>query len=262
MTPIARILAGAVAGEDGLRLTIPSDWMQGRTSYGGLSSAIALHAAQAAEPDLPPLRSAQISFIGPLAGDVRITATKLRRGRNAAFMQSDIVSEAGLGFRATFVFMADQQSQIDYVDQPYVAPPPPAPDAKLYTGPEEFFTGNFNFRDLKTHADGTPLGKAEWLRWARLRGLGALDPMVEIMAVADGLPPAAFKMLDNRFAPISSLTWIVNLLTPTPKTKDGWWLLSARSNYARNGCSSQDMAIWNADGELIATGMQSVAIFA
>ncbi|MGL1521386.1 acyl-CoA thioesterase domain-containing protein, partial [Vibrio parahaemolyticus] len=41
---------------------------------------------------MPTLRSAQVSFIGPLAGAVTVTATKLRRGRTAAFIQADIVS--------------------------------------------------------------------------------------------------------------------------------------------------------------------------
>jgi len=258
MTPIAEILAGATPTGDGFRAAIPASWLQGRTSYGGLSSALALHAAQACEPDLPPLRSAQIAFIGPLSGEVSVTATKLRRGRNAAFIQADIVSEAGLGFRATFVFMSDQVSEIDLDGRLQSQHRPPAPDAKLYTGPDEFFTGNFNFLDLK---DSAP-GEAEWLRWARLRVPEGLDPMVEILAVADALPPAAFKLLGKRQAPISSLTWIINLLTPRPITTDGWWLLSATSDYAKNGCSSQAMTIWNADGEPIAQGMQSVAIFA
>ena len=258
MTPLADILAAAVPTETGFRATIPADWLQGRTSYGGLSSALALHAAQACEPDLPPLRSAQIAFIGPLSGEVSVTATKLRRGRTAAFIQADIVSGAGLGFRATFVFMSDQPSQIDLEGRLQSPHRPPAPDAKLYTGPDEFFTGNFNFFDLKEAAQG----EAEWLRWARLRAFDGLDPMIEVLAVADGLPPAAFKLLGKRQAPISSLTWIVNLLTPTPATTDGWWLLSAQSDYAKNGCSSQSMMIWNADGQPIAQGMQSVAIFA
>lgn len=257
MTPVADILASAQPTETGFTVTLPADWMQGRTAYGGISSAIALHAAQSCEPDLPPLRSAQVSFIGPLAGDLTVTATKLRRGRNAAFIQSDIVSEAGLGYRATFVFMADQPSKVDFDRRVPVDRAPPAADAKLYTGPDEFFTGNFNFLDLK---DG--VGEGELLRWARLRVPDALDPMVHVMAVADGLPPAVMRLFGDGFAPVSSLTWIVNLLTPMPATRDGWWLLSARSSYARNGCSSQDMSIWNADGELIATGMQSVAIFA
>jgi acyl-CoA thioesterase len=181
----------------------------------------------------------------------------LRRGRTAAFIQADVVSEAGLGLRATFVFMADQPSRIDLAGRLTSTLRPPAPDAKLYTGPDEFFTGNFNFLDLKDQAKG----EAEWLRWARLRDHDGLDPMVQLMAVGDALPPAAFKLLGKEFAPISSLTWIVNLLTPAPTTRDGWWLLSATSDHARHGCSSQIMTMWNADGEPMAQGMQSVAIF-
>jgi acyl-CoA thioesterase len=258
VTPIRDILSAATPVEGGFRATIPAGWLQGRTAYGGLSSALALHAAQACEPDLPPLRSALVAFIGPLSGEVTVTATRLRRGRNAAFIQADIVSEAGLGFRATFVFMSDQESRIDL--EGALASPlrPPAPDTKLYTGPDEFFTGNFNFFDLKEEAKG----EAEWLRWARLRAYEGLDPMVQVMALADALPPAAFKLLGKVPAPISSLTWMVNLLTPAPATTDGWWLLSAKSDHAKNGCSSQTMMLWNADGVPIAQGAQSVAIFA
>jgi acyl-CoA thioesterase len=258
VTPIADILAAGTPVEGGFRTTIPADWLQGRTSYGGLSSALALHAAQGIEPDLPPLRSAQIAFIGPLSGEVSVTATKLRRGRNAAFIQADIFSDAGLGYRATFVFMSDQPSRIELDGRLQSDRRAPAPDATVYTGPDEFFTGNFNFLDLKEEATG----EAEWLRWARLRACEGLDPMVHVLAVADALPPAAFKLLGKQPAPISSLTWIVNLLNPAPATTDGWWLLSAQSDYARNGCSSQAMTIWNADGQPIAQGMQSVAIFA
>ena len=257
MTPIRDILAATTPSEGGFRTTIPGDWLQGRTTYGGLSAALALHAAQSIEPDLPPLRSAQIAFIGPLAGDVTVTAIKLRRGRTAAFIQADVVSEAGLGLRATFVFMADQPSRIDLAGRLTTALRPPAPETKLYTGPDGFFTGNFQFLDLKDEAKG----EAEWLRWARLRDHDGLDPMVQLMAVGDALPPAAFKLLGKEPAPISSLTWIVNLLTPAPMTTDGWWLLSAVSDHARHGCSSQIMTMWNADGAPVAQGMQSVAIF-
>lgn len=258
MTPITEIIAAARPIDTGFAAAIPVDWMQGRTAYGGLSSALAFHAAQACEPDLPPLRSAQISFIGPLAGTVEVRTAKLRRGRNAAFIQADVFAQAGLGLRATFVFMADQTSRVDYQHATSTARTPPAPDAKLYTGPDEFFTGNFNFVDIREDE----LGDAELLRWARLRARGGLDAMTEVLAMADGLPPAAFKLFGaDANAPISSLTWIINLLTPTPTTTEGWWLLGAKSGYARNGCSSQSMAIWNAKGDMVAQGMQSVAIF-
>ena len=37
MTPIREILAAATPIEGGFRAEIPSDWLQGRTAYGGLS---------------------------------------------------------------------------------------------------------------------------------------------------------------------------------------------------------------------------------
>lgn len=257
MTALAELIASAVPLDGGFRVTIPDSWLQGRTAYGGLSSALALHAAQLSDIDLPPLRSATVNFVGPLAGDVTVTATRLRRGRNAAFIQSDIVSEAGLGYRATFVFMASQPSRIALDEAPRAPLPPPGADAQPYAGPMPVFIGNF---DLIEQRAG--LGAAEWLRWGRLRERGELDPMVELIAIADFLPPAAYKLLGKERAPISSLTWIVNVLTTTPATDDGWWLLSAKADVAQHGSSSQLMRVWNTRGELVAEGMQSVAIFA
>ncbi|WP_174284582.1 thioesterase family protein [Sphingomonas bacterium] len=256
MRSLPQILAVAEPIEGGFAVDIPANWLQGRTAYGGLSSALALHAAQSSDVDLPPLRSAIVSFVGPLSGRVAVTATLLRRGRNAAFVQADIVSDKGLGFRATFVFMADQVSRIAHDGRVAERHTPPAADATLYVGPTDFFTGNFEFLDIK---DGT--GPAEWRRWGRLRDRAGLDPLVELITMADALPPAAFKLLGKDFVPISSLTWQINMLEPRPATTDGWWLLGATADYAANGCSSQTMRVWNADGLLLAEGMQSVAIF-
>lgn len=258
MTPIADILANAARTETGVTCAIPGDWMQGRTAYGGLSAALALQAALDLEPDLPPLRSAQVAFIGPLAGQATVTATKLRRGRNAAFLQADVASEAGLGLRATFVFMAPLASAIAHDLAPRAPLPPPAPDAEIYTGPDDgFFTSNFNFHDPKAAH-----GPAEWLRWARLRARNGLHPMVELMAIGDALPPAAFKLIEDRRAPLSSLNWQINFVAPDPATEDGWWLLASTADTAHHGYSSQRMTVWNARGDPIAEAMQGVAIFA
>jgi acyl-CoA thioesterase len=255
MTPLADILAAAQRRDTGFDAAIPADWMQGRTAFGGLSAALALQAALEVEPDLPPLRSAQIAFIGPLAGTVAVTATKLRRGRNAAFIQSDVVSDGELGLRATFVFMAPLPSTIAHDTATRGPSQPPAADAKLYIGPDDFFTGNFAFHDIERP------GAAEWLRWARLRARTGLDPFVELMAIGDALPPAAFKLVSDRKTPLSSLNWQINFQTAGPATDDGWWLLAASAATARDGYSSQRMTIWNAAGDPIAEAMQGVAIF-
>src|SRR3546814_12920258 len=58
---------------------IDDGWMQGRTAYGGISSAVALAATMALHPTDTPLRYAQISFVGPVGGDCTVTTRELRR---------------------------------------------------------------------------------------------------------------------------------------------------------------------------------------
>lgn len=258
MTSLGQVIARLEPVEGGWRGEIPESWLQGRTAYGGLSTALALHAAQSSDEDLPPLRSAQVAFIGPLAGTILIRATRLRRGRNAAYIQADVESEAGLGLRATFVFMRDLPSSVDHVVGEVPAFPPLGADTRVYNGTKGVaFTQNFEFLDQR---DGS-VGAAEWLRWVRLIDRDGLDPAVELAAVADCLPPVALKLIGHP-APVSSMTWLLNLLTPAPRTRDGWWLLRATSDHIRAGSSSQPMAIWNADGEPVAQHLQSVAVFA
>jgi acyl-CoA thioesterase len=258
MTSLRQTIEALQPIEGGWRGTVPENWLQGRTAYGGFSAALALHAAQMSDTDLPPLRSAQVAFIGPLSGDITIRATRLRRGRNAAFVQADVESAAGLGLRATFVFMGPIASRVDHHTGTAPAFPVPDADTATYRGHSAVaFSRNFDLLDRRDDS----VGPAEWLRWVRLADRDGIDPMVELIAVADCLPPSALKLLGGP-APLSSMTWLLNILGPQPVTRDGWWLLRATTDYVRDGSSSQSMAIWNAQGLPIAEQMQSVAIFA
>ena len=232
--------------------------MQGRTTYGGLSAALALVAAQQLAPDLPPLRSATINFVGPLAGDVEVRATILRRGRNASWISAEVVNEAGVGLTATFVFMGPvEASTLHLHDVPLpagVIPLDQAVPLPERAGPS--FAPNFERRFALPQGE-IKLPEICW--WERLRDVDRLDPMVALILLGDALPPGVMPLTGP--APVSSMTWLINLLTPLPQTDDGWFLLQAKGNYAEKGCSSQDMAIWNTRGEAVAVGMQSIAIF-
>lgn len=244
--------------DGGFATAIPDDWMQGRTSYGGFSAALALEAARNLAPDLPPLRSAQVSFVGPLSGEVEVRARMLRRGRNASWINAEITSDSGVGLTATFVFMGPVDSALHLHDVPPPANLVPLETARpLPDGRGPGFAGHFNRRFALPRTD-QPEPQIGW--WMQLKDRAGLDPMVELMLCADALPPGVLHMMD-RNAPISSMTWLVNLLTPLPQTSDGWWLLRSAGNYAERGCSSQDMAIWNADGDAVAVGMQAIALF-
>lgn len=255
---LAAILAAAEQRDDALLATIPDTWLQGRTSYGGLSSALALAAARHRAADLPPLRSAQVSFVGPLAGAVEARARVLRRGRNATWIAAEVAGDSGVGLLASFVFMAPIASVLHFND----SPPPAdliAPDEAREVPPRgrPAFLDNMEVRFAMPR---TGERKPEIVWWLRHRERDGLEPMTELLSIADALPPGVLPLLD-RPVNVSSMTWQINLLTPEPATRDGWWLLRSAGDFAQAGCSSQDMQVWNVDGEPVASGMQSVALF-
>lgn len=244
--------------EGGFATVVPDDWMQGRTTYGGFSSALALEAARTLADDLPPLRSAQIAFVGPLAGEVEVRARMLRRGRNATWISAEVGNDAGVGLVATFVFMGPVDSKLHLHEVPAPAGLiPPEQAIRFPEGRGPGFALHFDRAFALPRAE-KKLPELDW--WVRLKDREGLDPMVELMLLGDALPPGVMPLLDS-WSPVSSMTWQVNLLTPLPETRDGWFLLRAAGNYAEKGCSSQDMAMWNADGEAVMVGMQSIAIF-
>ncbi|MDG5493736.1 thioesterase family protein [Niveispirillum sp. BGYR6] len=258
---LAALLNAAAWEGTGFSVTVPASWAQGRTAYGGLSAALALEAARRFAPDLPPLRSAQIAFIGPLGGRVQVTASLLRRGRSSAYIQADVMGENGLGLRAIFLFMAAQSSSVDVTRHPMPDVPPPG--AKPLEFPVEqrpAFTENFDYRPaiFWQAKDGTP--RSDFAFWVRLRDGRDIDPSVGLLALADALPPAAMP-LARRPGPTSSANWTINFMQHPPVTTDGWWLLRSTLQNAVDGNSSQQMGIWNRDGLPVAAGMQHVALF-
>lgn len=255
----AKLLAAAEPRGDGLALAVPEDWHQGRTAYGGFSSALALAAAMRVGGELPPLRSAQVSMIAPLYGAVEVRANVLRRGRNATWVSAEILREGEVGLTASFAFMGPVDSALHIDDRPPPAGLVPVETARDFAnerGPV-FLRNHFDVRFALPRGEEK---RPEMCWWVRPREREGLDPMVELLLTADALPPGVMSLLAPA-TPVSTMQWQVNLLTPAPATRDGWWLLRSTGDYAERGCSSQRMAIWNADGAPMLAGMQSVALF-
>ena len=245
------------AGNASHRIEIPTSWHQGRTVYGGLSSVLAYEAAKLADADLPPLRSAQIAFIAPLAGEVDVTATVLRRGKNTAFVKSEISGAGGIGLSCTFIFMNRRHSHLDFeaLTRPEF---PPIPSAlSVRSGPPEFFTGHMQYPEKRLELG---LATSRLASWHRLTEHQGLDHIAELICIGDALPPSAMGLMTEK-GMVSSMNWQINMLTETPSTSDGWWYLESETHHAGNGASSQYMTVWNSNGKPMATGMQSVAIF-
>ena len=257
----SNLIDGAAFADGVLSMHISEDWMQGRTTYGGLSAALCLETARRAFPELPPLRSALVSFIGPAGGAVEGRASLLRQGKSVAFVEADVTGEKGLATRCAFAFGAERASVFERTFAPTPSMPGPAAcETYIPEGLGPSFANHFETRLAKGARPGTGADEHDHFIWVRHKDVAA-DSVVALLALADMPPPAVMPMF-KEFAPISSMTWMVNLLTENPQTDDGWWLLQSRAENASNGYSSQDMLVWNAAGELVIAGRQSVAIFA
>lgn len=239
------------------RISIPPDWHQGRTAYGGLSSVLAYQAAKLADADLPPLQSAQIAFVGPLAGEVEVTASVMRRGKNTAFIKSEITSKDGIGLSATFIFMNRRHSHFEFegLRQPEFPPIPNIEDVR--TGSAEYFTGHMQYPEKRIALGQATARLASWHRFTEHEGL---DHIGELICIGDALPPSAMGLMTEK-GMVSSMNWQINMLSDAPQTTDGWWYLESETHHAADGASSQYMTAWNSAGHPVLTGMQSVAIF-
>jgi hypothetical protein len=108
---------------------------------------------------------------------------------------------------------------------------------------------------------GTPGPDPHMLVWLRHRDEEMDGGLVSLLALADALPPAA-TILFPKPAPISTMTWSIDMLDAAPASASGWWLVQCAAETARQGYSAQSTLIWNSEGRPILAARQTIAIFA
>jgi len=238
----------------------PANWLQGRTAYGGLSSALALHVAlNHVHEGLPPLKAAQVSFVGPVAGWMRFQAEVLRRGKSVTQIGVDARADDALAVRASFVFGGARSSSIrhNYIKRPDVQGP------EAYGSPPSSVPVPDHFRnfDVRFVGDSVPVSGSvhpELVAWVRLKQPEGVKPEVAMLALGDCLPPASMACFTEP-APISSMNWSIDF--PVPARASTWLLQRSRSLVGGDGYSFQVMEMWNEQGDLVMVSTQTVAIF-
>jgi acyl-CoA thioesterase len=98
----------------------------------------------------------------------------------------------------------------------------------------------------------------ELMAWVRHVDAGGVDPTVALLALGDSLPLAVMASF-TEFAPISSMTWTLDMAAPVSAGE--WFLLRSTSQRASHGYSYQTMEIWSEQGQLVLSGSQTVTIF-
>ncbi len=259
MLPLSALLNSMQPSGDGYAIEAGAEWLQGRTLYGGLSAAFCLQAARRRFAALPVLRTAHFTFAGPASGRLVVTPVLLRQGRSVAVLGVDVTGDAGLAVRAVLTFGTARESALSYMALPMPDCPAPAACENLFdAGPRPAFLGNFDVLSAGPHKPLSGAAVPELLVWVRHREPGEVDPFVSLLALADAPPPAAFAMFP-RPAPISTVTWAVNMLA-LPGS-GAWHLIGTRADSVLDGYSSQQMTVWGEDGRALVSAQQNVAVF-
>ncbi len=244
---------------------LPDNWRQGRTTYGGLSAALMLAEITDNQPDLPPLRSTQVNFIGPAAGVLKASHTVVRQGKNSLVIDSKLYSGDNIAASAIFIFAMSRPSNL-LLEYPVLTDVKAPEDCDVFIpdrqGPvflEHFdrllVAGSKPFSGSKT---------ADFTLWMRHRDIdahsSATKNIIALIALADAPPPATLACA-TKLVPLSTMNWHISMLAENPQTEDGWWLLRSRSQHLQNGYCHQQITIWNSSGLRVIEAVQFVAIF-
>jgi acyl-CoA thioesterase len=256
----SQVLASLTRNDNTFRAKPPEDWRQGRTLFGGLSACLAVVSARIAYPEIPPLRSAQFAFIGPVARGLSLEPRILRAGKSATFITVDGKADADIALRATLVFGATRRSSHFYraLSMPEVSPPGKLADF-FDASFAPAFTCQFDGRIAGGARPVSGTDKPELVLWVRHRDHAAPDDVTSIIALGDVAPPAAMTMFTT-LAPVSTVNWSIDVFGDR-HIGSGWHLVRVEAETVAEGYSSQRMTLWDAAGTPVLAARQTVAIF-
>ncbi len=262
MTSFADTIA-AIATVDNVTFTAnpTEDWRQGRTLFGGLSAALCYAACERLVPGLPPLRSAQIAYVGPSAGEARLEPRVLRQGKSVTFIACDMIADAAVATRALFAFGGERESVLH--NSPPRAPDVPRPEQcpPLFGTRRPTFTQHLDQRVAGGYRPVKGAPEGDMLVWVKLIEESPPPGLVTLVALGDALPPASMPRLTAPAA-ISTMSWQFDLVDPARFKPDGWVLIRSTDDAVGHGYSGQAMAMWDESGAPLLLARQSVAVFA
>jgi len=243
---------------------IDEDWCQGRTVFGGILATACVRAMQQRLGPGRPLRSALVTFVGPVStGRARIELEVLRTGGSLTSVDARVIQEDRICTRVTAGFGEGRGTCIQI-------PGPPRPEASLPDGIEPMpyipdlvpaFTQHFDSR----WTSPLPFSGSREARiqgWVRPRDDANVDSAA-LLSLIDAWPPPELATQDHPF-PLSTVTWQTNLLTVLPEegiSPDAWWFYDSHTTWADGGYSDSSATLWSPDGRPAANSRQLVAEF-
>jgi acyl-CoA thioesterase len=270
LTPLPTLLSTRRIDGNRVHFTLTPDWQQGRTTFGGVISTLAVQAmrdvAGSQWPAGVDLRALQTSFIGPVTpGEVGVTVQVLREGKNVRQVQALVQQDGQTAALLLGVFGAARETAVAEM-APEQPPVQYGPDKAFAVPQIPGLTPAFLQHIDSRWGEGSPpyAGRDSWHSRIHLRLKGEdAHISTELMTVllAD-VPPTPVLSRFTKPTPASSVSWELELRPlAQPHAAQGWWRVDTEVLAAANGYVNQVSRLWAPHGELAGLGYQVVAVY-
>ncbi len=246
-------------------LTIPSDWAQGRTAFGGISAGMIYQAISTQVHDNRVLRSYTTNFVGPLALNepFRIVVTSLRTGKNVSQFTGEIIQNNAVCVFVQACFGTARQSGISVTNTDKHDMPTPT-KAKFIPQIPKVTPKFFRHFDLAINAGGMPFTRKDtsfYHGFMRFTQPPQKITDAHLITMIDAWPPTLLQML-RWPAPASTVSWNLEFIHPH-KTVSGhdWFAYQVNTRQAADGYGHTEATIWNSNNDVVALSRQTVAVF-
>lgn len=249
-------------------IDLPAGWLQGRTIFGGLTTALMLHKS-IWRVDNPQQRllTVSVSFVAPVQEKpVKVTVEILRRGKSVTSVEARLWQDDQVMSIMLASFGAERTSVIN-VQQQRQAPIYPEPEQLNILPYHPLMPQCYQNFDLAWAEGGYPCSASPqadfggWFRFSETFFSNGQMTTPEFLALLDIWPAGVFPVLKTP-APGSSLSWYVTLLGEIDFQRLDWMKYKVFTDHAENGYATEYAHIWNANDQLIAISRQTVTIFA
>lgn len=247
---------------------IPEGWLQGRTIFGGLTTAMMLHkATQMIHDPQKRLLSTSVVFVGPVQEKpVKVKVEILRQGKSVTNIEARIWQDDAVQGILLASFGSDRESVVN-MDQTRTAPQYDSPESLVKLPYHPLMPQCYQNYDLIWAEGKYPCTAAEkpdfggWFRYAESKFEAGPLSMPEFIAMLDIWPAGIFPIL-KKPAPGSSISWYVTLLEPIHADRRDWFKYKVFTDHSAHGYSTEYAHIWDHNDRLVAICRQTVAIFA
>ncbi len=229
--------------------------------FGGILAATMLHALQQETQSQGEPVSVNVNYAGPVAATpFEIRTQCLRSNRSTTHAQAQLIQDGKVAVYASAVFARRHET---WTAQEQARPEVPAaaqcPRQRLDVGPRWLGAYDMRFIEGELKLDGQPREDTSSLLWVRDEPPRALD-FAALLAMSDIFFPRSFiRQQQLGIAGTIALSTHFHATAETlARTGSQHLLARARGQGFRRGYFDQSAQLWNADGELLASSLQSV----